>query len=119
MQLELFGASTAAVTFGSGSTGTLKLDASAQFDGTVAGLALGNYLDLADVAYQGDSTPVYKPTGANTGILTVSEGASSVNIELLGNYIASSFVATSDGHGGTLVTDPPVNQQWLAPNPHA
>jgi hypothetical protein len=63
MELELFGASTAAATFASGSTGTLKLDASAQFAGTVAGLALGSYLDLADVAYRGDSTPVYKPSG--------------------------------------------------------
>lgn len=48
---ELFGASNANVTFASGSTGTLKLDTSSQFAGTVAGVVLDNYLDFADVAY--------------------------------------------------------------------
>jgi len=104
---ELFGASSANVTFASGSTGTLKLDASTQFAGTVAGLALGNYIDFADLAYQGNSSPVYSSSGTNTGTLAVTEGGNTINVALLGNYFASSFVASSDGHGGTLVTDPP------------
>jgi hypothetical protein len=111
--MELFGASAVNLTLGSGSTGTLKFDASAQFTGTVAGLAPGNYLELADLAYQGNSAPAYNATGANTGTLTVTEGAGSINIALLGSYMASSFVASSDGHGGTLITDPPANQPTL------
>jgi hypothetical protein len=42
------------VTFASGGTGTLKLDASSAYAGTVAGLALGNDLDLADIAFGHD-----------------------------------------------------------------
>ena len=29
------------------------------------------------------------------------------NIALLGNYLSPTFVASSDGHGGTNVIDPP------------
>jgi hypothetical protein len=43
------------------------------------------------------------------------------NIALLGNYLASTFVASSDGHGGTSIIDPPATT-WnnpLAPSQHA
>ena len=109
--LELVVPSTASVAFVAGSTGMLKLDASSRFTGTVAGLALGNYIDLSDLTYQGNNSPAYHSTGTNTGTLAVTEGASTINIALLGNYLACSFVASSDGHGGTLVTDPPLTQQ--------
>jgi VCBS repeat-containing protein len=124
-ELELFGppgsdSSAANVAFAAGSTGTLRLDNSAAFAGTVAGLALGNYLDLADLPFQGNTTPGYVPNSSNTGgTLSVTEGANSVNIALLGSYLAGSFVASSDGHGGTLVIDPPVGQQSLAAPLHA
>ena len=45
---------------------------------------------------------------ASGGALTVTDGSHSANIALLGNYLASTFVPTSDGHGGTNVIDPPV-----------
>jgi hypothetical protein len=35
------------------------------------------------------------------------DGVHTANIALLGQYAASSFVTASDGHGGTLITDPP------------
>jgi hypothetical protein len=38
------------------------------------------------------------------GTLSVREGGQTVNIALLGSYMASTFVATSDGNGGTLVS---------------
>jgi len=117
---ELFGASLAHVSFDSGSTGTLRLDASSQFTGTVAGLALGNYVDLADLAYQGNNAPVYSSTGTNTGSVAVTEGTTTINVALLGSYMANSFVASSDGHGGTLITDPPPPPQVvLGPSLHA
>jgi hypothetical protein len=119
-EVELFGASAANLSFASGSTGTLRLDASSQFTGTVAGLALGNYLDLSDLAYQGNSAPTYSSSGANTGTLAVTQGANTINVALLGSYFANSFVASSDGHGGTLVTDPPPpTQTMLTGAPHA
>jgi hypothetical protein len=51
--------------------------------------------------------------------LSVTDGTHTANIALLGNYLASSFVSSSDGHGGTLITDPPSNQQPLLTHPHA
>jgi len=48
-------------------------------------------------------------SGANaSGTLTVKEGAQTQSFTLIGTYTTSNFSATSDGHGGTLVTDPPV-----------
>jgi hypothetical protein len=116
-ELELFSPSTEAVSFASGSTGILKLDASSQFSGTVAGLAESNFIDLADLVFQSNTTPVYTASGSGTGNLAVTEGASTANIALLGNYMASAFVASSDGHGGTLITDPPLNQQMPLAHP--
>ena len=104
------------MSFAAGDTGTLNLHNSQSFAGTVAGLALGNYLDLTDIAYVASKTPGYTPNGANTGgTLSVTDGTHTANIALLGNYLASSFVSSSDGHGGTLITDPTV----LGGVPHA
>ena len=41
------------------------------------------------------------------GTLCVTEGSQTANIALLANYMASSFIALSDGMGGTLVTSTP------------
>jgi hypothetical protein len=117
-ELELFGASVANVTLDAGSSGLLKLDSTATFAGTVAGLASGNYLDLADLPYRGNNAPAYNPTGPNTGTLAVTEGASTINIALLGNYMASSFAASNDGHGGTVVSEPPLSESQFLTHPH-
>ena len=71
-------------------------------------------LDLVGVSYLGSGTTLnYSSTGTNIGTLTVSDGGSPVaSITLLGNYIAGTgnFAAQSDGHGGTIATDPQVVQ---------
>jgi hypothetical protein len=118
--LDLFGASNASVSFAPGSTGTLTLSDSQAFAGTVAGLALGNDLDLADIAFGANMTLGYSPNANNTGgTLSVSASGHTANIALLGNYLASSFVTASDGHGGTLITDPPTNQLAIGQPLHA
>jgi hypothetical protein len=105
---ELVGASDANVAFGASSAGTFTLDDSQAYTGTVAGLAPGNHIDLADIGYGASSKLGYTPNNSNTGgTLMVSDGVHVANVALLGQYAASSFVAASDGHGGTLVTDPP------------
>jgi hypothetical protein len=76
-------------------------------------------IDFADL----DPTKVQPPSfsGDSTGgTLTVSDGAHSAKIALLGNYMASVFVASSDGHGGTSVVDPPAlgGVQPLMMSPH-
>ena len=108
-QLELFGPSSANVTFASGATGNLILDASSQFTGTIAGLnsaAPFDTIDLADIAFGLNTTVVYLASSANTGTLAVSDGTHTANIALLGKYSPTSFKLASDGHGGTSVVDP-------------
>jgi hypothetical protein len=118
--LEFGAASAANVDFAAGALGMLKLDQSANFSGTVAGLAAGDAIDLADIAFGSNDTLAYTANAAGTGgTLTVSDGMHTANLALLGNYMASSFVAARDGHGGTLITDPPLNQQALLALPHA
>jgi hypothetical protein len=106
------------VTFDASSTGTLKLDNSPGFAGTVSGLALGNYIDLTDMQFASLQAPTYTPNANNTGgTLTVTDGQHTANIALLGQYMAGSFATSADGHGGTLITDPPPSTQPPALTP--
>jgi hypothetical protein len=101
------------------STGTLQLDSASSFSGTVAGLAGQDTLDLRDIT-AGASATVNYSGDAYGGTLKVTDGTHGANIALLGNYLASTFVASSDGHGGTSIIDPPATQNsMLAQAPHA
>jgi serralysin len=105
---ELSNPYTGPVTF-AGATGTLKIDTAANFTGSITGqLASGDLLDFADITAGASATIGY--SGNNSpGTLTVSEGTHTAKVALLGNYMASSFVASSDGHGGTLIHDPSIS----------
>jgi probable HAF family extracellular repeat protein len=115
--LEVTSASSGTVAF-SGATGVLQLDNSQSFSGTVAGMTGQDTIDFADI----DPTRVQPPSyfgDASGGTLTLSDGSRTANIALIGNYLASSFVASSDGHGGTSVVDPPTGMnQPLATQPY-
>jgi hypothetical protein len=69
-----------------------------------AGTALPrNGIDLPDIAFGAQTMLAYSENVAGTGgTLTVSDGRHAAANALLGNYIAGSFVAAADGHGGTL-----------------
>ena len=112
-------AATSASTFTIAGGADLELFASAQFSGTVAGLAPGNFLDLADIGFVPANTPGYTPNGGSGGTLNVTDGIHTANIALLGSYTASAFAASSDGHGGTLITDLPPLQNAALSQPHA
>lgn len=47
----------------------------------------------------------------------MSDGTNTANIALLGQYMAGSFATASDGHGGTMITDPPVQAQTQLTQP--
>jgi len=102
--VELSSAYAGPVTF-AGSTGTLQLDNSSSFSGTVAGMTGQDTIDFADINFTKVQTPSYSGNSSG-GTLTVTDGAHSANIALLGNYLASSFVTSSDGHGGPNILDP-------------
>ena len=105
-----------------GSSGTLKLDQSQSFAGTIAGFSGQDQIDLADIGYGAKSTLGYLANGNNTGgTLTINDGNHTATLALLGQYIAGSFVAASDGHGGTLVSEEALSatQTPLVTRPHA
>jgi autotransporter passenger strand-loop-strand repeat protein len=114
--LELAGPYLGTIRFAT-ANGTLKLDHSSTFSGSITGqLASGDIIDLADISAGPNATIGY--SGNNSpGTLTVSDGTHTANIALLGQYMATSFVAASDGHGGTLITDPPQEQNALLSQP--
>jgi hypothetical protein len=91
----------------------LQLDDSRNFGGLVAGFGVPDMLDLRDVAFISGTTSVgFVEAPSNlSGTLTVGNGtpATTANITLIGQYMASQFSITSDGMGGTVVTDPPVS----------
>jgi len=102
------------VTF-AGGTGVLRLDQSATFHGSVSGLSKsgGGSLDLSDIAFVSASEATFVENAAKTaGVLTVTDGAHTAKISLLGDYSGLLFTAASDSHGGTTVT------AGAAPAPH-
>jgi hypothetical protein len=107
--LELTSGYSGQLSFAS-NTGTLKLDNSATFAGTVAGMAGQDAIKFADI----DPTKVQAPSysgDTSGGTLSVTDGVRTANIALLGNYLASTFVASSDGHGGTNVAQRATSDQ--------
>jgi hypothetical protein len=51
-------------------------------------------------------------TGANPityagGAALITDGSHTANLTLLGNYSLSQFTSATDGHSGTVITDPP------------
>jgi large repetitive protein len=100
-----FGAASAENTsFASGAAGTLRLDQSAAFSGTVSGFAGGDAINLADLAFGTNMALSYTDNGAGSGVVTIGNGMQVVDLALLGQYAAAGFHAHSDPGGGTLVT---------------
>jgi hypothetical protein len=97
------------VTAGTG--GTIKIVDPAVVNGgsveTGPGAALPRQgIDLPNIAFGAHTTLAYAENNTNTGgTLTVTDGRHAASIALLGNYMAGSFVAAADGHGGTLVAN--------------
>jgi len=109
--LEFTAASNQDMTFSAGATGTLKLDQSSAYTGTVAGFGQGDQLVLADIASRPDTTVAFtqNQTGSG-GTLTVSDGAHTANIGLEGQYSAQGFHLTVDTGTGTLISYSPIAQ---------
>jgi hypothetical protein len=111
--LELTSAYSGELSFAA-HTGTLKLDNSATFAGTVAGMTGQDAIDFADI----DPTKVKPLSYTSGGTLSVTDGTHTANIALLGSYLASTFVASSDGYGGTSVVEhAPADQTALLAQP--
>jgi VCBS repeat-containing protein len=101
--------SSANIAFASGSSGTLQLDHSKVFSGTVSGLD-DNTLDLRDIT-SGTNTTVTFSGDSNGGILTIvsnTDPTQVAHINLTGDYLGSHWTATADAAGvGTAITEAP------------
>jgi hypothetical protein len=91
-----------------GTTGVLELGHSTAYTGRVKGLSTGgtNSLDLTDIAFTSGVTQASFSGTSTSGTLTVTDGTHTAHIKLIGDYLGSTFTASSDGHGGTTVVDP-------------
>ena len=87
-------------------SGTLGLADSQAYRGSITGFSRvgATSLDLGDITF-GQSTKVSFSGTAASGVLTVTDGSHTAQITLVGNYLSSTFVASSDGHGGVTVVD--------------
>jgi hypothetical protein len=96
---------TQAVAF-TGSTGTLELANSQGYTGKITGFskAGGTFLDLTDIAFA-SATASYSGATAS-GVLTVTDGAHTAKISLVGDYTGSSWVLAADSGTGVLIKDP-------------
>src|SRR5262249_10189357 len=117
--LEFGGASDVNTIFAAAGDGTLKLDHSSGFTGTVSGFNAGDSLDLADILFDNVPSPEitsaahhapgttlsFSANDAGTGgTLSVTDGVHTAQISLQGQYVATHFQIASDGGGGTVVT---------------
>jgi hypothetical protein len=87
--------------------GGLFLAQSVNYGGLIAGFSTTgtDSLELGDIAYDGSTRATYSGTTSG-GVLTVTDGVDTAHIRFEGNYTASTFTASSDGHGGTIIVDP-------------
>jgi autotransporter passenger strand-loop-strand repeat protein len=112
----------AAITFATSAGGVLQLDSSLTFKGgLIAGFGKPDKLDLRDIAFtSGVTHATWTQSGTTSGTLAVTSGSETATITLLGQYVAGNFHVSSDKHGGTFVTDPPVGawQNVALVNPH-
>jgi hypothetical protein len=99
------------VTF-SGTTGVLELAQSQTYTGNITGFSTtgGTSLDLVDIGFVSSTEATFSGTKTG-GVLTVTDGTHTAHINLKGNYLSATFVASSDGHGGTIVVDPRARAQ--------
>ncbi len=74
-------------------TGTLQINGSANFTGTVSNFASGGTIDLAGITYSPTETDIWN-SGNNT--LTISNGTQSAILNLAGTYTQSEFALQQD-----------------------
>ena len=102
--LEFAAAASTDVTLDAAAAGTVKLDDSIEFSGSIAGFDGDDKLDLLDIAFGADSSFSYVANAEGTGgTLTVTDGTHTANIALLGQYGVEGFEIGGDDGVGTLI----------------
>ncbi|OKO71616.1 Ig-like domain-containing protein, partial [Bradyrhizobium sp. NAS96.2] len=106
--IEFQAASAAGVTFDTTAAGHLILDDAFHFSGTVGGVDGNDDIDIKGVSFGAGTTVSFTENQAGTGgTLTVTDGAHTANIVLLGQYDPNGFAEKADTTNGTLITYDP------------
>nr|QIG91066.1 hypothetical protein G6P99_00015 [Bradyrhizobium sp. 6(2017)] len=106
--IEFGAASAAGVTFDVTAAGHLILDDAFHFSGTVSGLDGNDDIDIKGISFGAGTTLNFTENQAGTGgTLTVSDGAHTANIVLLGQYDPNGFAEKADTTNGTVITYDP------------
>jgi hypothetical protein len=90
-----------------GAAGVLQLADSTTYTASISGFSKTGQtsLDLRDIGFVSATEATFSGNKSG-GVLTVTDGTHTAHITLVGNYLGSTFVASSDGHDGTIVVDP-------------
>jgi len=110
--IEFGGPTTTAVQFSDNpySGSNLVLDDSVHFKGVISGFAKANLYDTIDLNDINSATAT--KVSFSGGVLTVKDGSGhTAQLHFSGAYTINNFHLGDDGHGGTLITDPPVAEQ--------
>jgi VCBS repeat-containing protein len=96
------------IKFADGSTGILKIDHAEYFHGDISGLD-DNTLDLADITFNSHTkiSFVGNASGGTLTIVNTDDPTKIAQIHLDGDYLGSSWNVSSDGNGGTDITETP------------
>jgi len=91
------------------SGGDLVDDNPSNFSASIAGMTgAGDKIDLGGFTYGSGETVSWTEAGGGTsGTLTVTDGAKTASLTLLGSYVTSNFSLSDDGIGGSFVVDHP------------
>ena len=104
--LTVFAGGVAGGTIAFAGDGLMKLADADSFSGTVAGLAGDTAtIDLMDVSFA-DASLTWS-AGSGGGVLTITDGADTATLNLIGQYAATDFRLSGDAGGGTLVQAQP------------
>ena len=98
---------------------TLQLDSN-KFRAKIEGFTAHDAIDLLAIAYNSGTTTLgYLDNGTGSGgTLTVSDGMHIARLSMIGAYGVENFTLSDDGHGGTMITDPPVSSGAGIATPH-
>ncbi|MGY8685639.1 VCBS domain-containing protein, partial [Bradyrhizobium sp. UFLA05-153] len=105
--IEFGAASAASVTFDATAAGHLILDDAFHFSGTVSGLDGNDDIDLKGISFGATTLSFTENEKGTGGTLTVSDGAHTANIVLLGQYDPTGFNEKADATNGTVISYDP------------
>ena len=117
--LDFASTCTENVAFASGATGTLILSHSQSYTGKISGLAAHgtNGLILSDINFTTGNSEASYSGNTTSGTLTVTDGAHTAHIRLVGDYVGATFDVTAASGGGVHIVDPQGPAQARGVNP--